>query len=620
MEIGWNFPSNNDGDIVGINDSGIVTFKAEAFKSLAREICQNSLDACDNNNIPVEIEFYVNNIERNKIPDIEQLLNVFSLCKNYWKDHKETYKFFDNGLKICKSKYIKVLRISDFNTTGLTGSDKEKCSPWKDLVKSSGVSNKNSEAGGSFGIGKAAPFVCSNLRTVFYNTLDKDGIKVHQGVSRLVSFKDTNNYITQGKGYYGKKINNSGINDLISFDEYKRKSIGTDIYIIGFIDNDDWIDEIIKSILSEFLISIYNNKLKVKIQNEEINNNTLNELVEKYKDNKEFYTTYSYYKVLTSDKTNILEMNLTNNNLNLGKFELRILIENELPRSVLMTRSNGMKIFDQKNISQSISFSGICILKDKNINSYFRKMENANHTKWDEGLADNPKEAKKIKKQLFKEIKDKIFEEARNCISDEIDAIGIGDIIPDLKFIDGDELKIESINDEIDEISELEKVKVVSNIGIEKENNLIFSNNTSYKNTLNSKKEKSISNSPLAKLFKPIRPVNVRSFIHNKTLNTCTYKLCIYLDKPLNFIIIKLKMSGEQRDTNEFLKILSAESIEKNDNILLPKQDNSKQDNCSIITIQSKEPKKKFSLFYSINYSEMCSMELEYYDGNKRLS
>ena len=39
----WNFPSNNFGQIFGIADSGVETFKGTPMKSLAREICQNSL-------------------------------------------------------------------------------------------------------------------------------------------------------------------------------------------------------------------------------------------------------------------------------------------------------------------------------------------------------------------------------------------------------------------------------------------------------------------------------------------------------------------------------------------------------------------------------------------------
>lgn len=41
----WRFPSNDYGQIFGIADSGVETFKGTPMKSLAREICQNSIDA-----------------------------------------------------------------------------------------------------------------------------------------------------------------------------------------------------------------------------------------------------------------------------------------------------------------------------------------------------------------------------------------------------------------------------------------------------------------------------------------------------------------------------------------------------------------------------------------------
>ena len=41
----WYFPSNDYGENKGINDSGVATFRGTPLKSLAREICQNSLDA-----------------------------------------------------------------------------------------------------------------------------------------------------------------------------------------------------------------------------------------------------------------------------------------------------------------------------------------------------------------------------------------------------------------------------------------------------------------------------------------------------------------------------------------------------------------------------------------------
>ena len=35
----WSFPSNNNGDVNGISNSGVETFQGTPLKSLAREIC-----------------------------------------------------------------------------------------------------------------------------------------------------------------------------------------------------------------------------------------------------------------------------------------------------------------------------------------------------------------------------------------------------------------------------------------------------------------------------------------------------------------------------------------------------------------------------------------------------
>lgn len=43
--IGWNFPSNGGGAINGVANSGVEIFGGKEIPSLAREICQNSLDA-----------------------------------------------------------------------------------------------------------------------------------------------------------------------------------------------------------------------------------------------------------------------------------------------------------------------------------------------------------------------------------------------------------------------------------------------------------------------------------------------------------------------------------------------------------------------------------------------
>lgn len=50
--ISWNFPGNQDGQVKGVADAGIENFNGTELSSLARENCQNSLDAALNDSNP----------------------------------------------------------------------------------------------------------------------------------------------------------------------------------------------------------------------------------------------------------------------------------------------------------------------------------------------------------------------------------------------------------------------------------------------------------------------------------------------------------------------------------------------------------------------------------------
>ena len=180
----------------------------------------------------------------------------------FWGQEKNIVEsavnFFERGLDVLNSDEISVLRVSDFNTTGLLKSKEQFKSPWFNLVTASGVSQKSNSAGGSFGIGKSAPFACTDLRTVFYSTLDAEKIEASQGVCRIATFEDEEGNETAGKGYYGLKDDsfpnkNAPIYKQMFLDpEFKRNQSGTDIYIMGFKEIEDWEYEIIKAILNDF--------------------------------------------------------------------------------------------------------------------------------------------------------------------------------------------------------------------------------------------------------------------------------------------------------------------------------------------------------------------------------
>jgi len=447
----WDFPLNNYGQINGIADAGVETFKGTPLKSLAREVCQNSLDA--GNGGIVRIQFSPFSIKLHEIIDIEPLQNAFKSALDFWQiqEDKKAKDFFKKALETINKENVQFLRISDFNTTGLTGSKGEYNTPWLNLIKSSGASDKKGVAGGSFGIGKYAPFACSKLRTVFYSTLDIDNITASQGVARLASFKQPDGQITQGIGYYGDK-KNSPVFQLFNFDPaFKREETGSDIFIAGFIDTeDDWKSQIIASILDGFLGAIWNEKLTVDVDGIIIDKNTLPNLIEQYKGSIS-ENADKYYTVISSEETKWFSLDTDD----YDKIHLGLIIDTDMHRRVAMIRKTGMKVMDKSNISGVIPFAGVMFIDGENINDYLRNLENPQHTKWEPDRAEKPSQAKKKLANLTSFIKQCLEELKNEDSNEELDADGIGEYLPDDLDIEtsANEEKIESISDRIIEFN-----------------------------------------------------------------------------------------------------------------------------------------------------------------------
>lgn len=432
----WIFPSNNYGMVTGIGEASIETFKGSPYRSLAREICQNSMDARFDKNKPVVIEISCFSIENMEIPDYGTLKDSINSCLEFWTEqkNKKTIDFLKKAKNVIESKSVNVLRISDYNTTGLLGSDKEYNTPWHNLVKAAGVSDKEGTSGGSFGIGKAAPFACSDIRTLFYATKDIKGLSAFQGIAKLVSFREKGLFkdrdsITTGTGYYSADRKNNPLRECRSIDpNYTREDYGTDIFVLGFRKNEDWKSEIINSLLEDFLIAIFNNELVVIIDGMEISAKNLSEIIENFKDTAPI--AYNYYQVLTDDRTEKIEHEFTG----LGTIELHILMNQGLHRKVMMCRKNGMKIFDKANISGNIQFAGICVLKDEKINEYFRDMENPQHNAWEpeRHSTDSKSKAKSNISMLYRFVKESVLDVGKKTTVDEIDAEGMGEYFADI--------------------------------------------------------------------------------------------------------------------------------------------------------------------------------------------
>ena len=447
----WYFPSNDHGENKGINDSGVATFRGTPLKSLAREICQNSLDAATGKTVRVDFANY--EIPTSDVPGAEVLKETFEKCLAYWNGQKAktTKDFFKNAFEKISAEKISVLRISDFKTKGLTGSKKttDINTDWMRLTKSSGSSDKKGPAGGSFGIGKFAPFACSDFSTVFYNTYDIEDECAYQGVSRLVTFERDDGETTQGIGYYGNERNTPVFESLNLDPNFKRDpgDYGTDVYVLGYrFSQEDWETAIVVSILDSFLGAIWNEKLTVNVGDVKIDKSTLSDLMEEYAE--ELTNTYvlEYYQVLTSPETKWFE----NNHLGLGTIKLGYLLNgNEFHRKVAMIRQTGMKIKDGDRINGFISFAGVLFIEGDAINEKLRALENPEHTEWQPDRAANPFEAKQLIKSINDYMKKCLEELVEQGPQNEMDAVGVGNFIPDTPDDEKNQNKEEAISDTV---------------------------------------------------------------------------------------------------------------------------------------------------------------------------
>lgn len=458
----WIFPSSKGLQLESVNNAAIETFKSNPLSSLAREICQNSLDAADDLNKPVIVSFDAFNLSVNEFPNINEYKSIFRDARHTWQNRNgQVIEFIDRAEETLNTSVIPFLKISDYNTKGLEGAERRDIgTPWSTLIKEKGSSNKSDTSGGSFGIGKAAPFACSDLRTLFYSTcIYENKENYHIGVSNIMSFEKQDQSVTQGVGFYSLGEFTESIQGELDFINQPRTEKGTDIYIAGFNKQEGWQKAIIESILVNFFITIWKQKLIVKVGNQEINSDNLGSYINNLPDQDVFSDTKDYYELLTSSETVKITIQKDDYGKEFGYDDgeaiLYLLKKKPANRRILMTRSTGMRLFEQKNISSSIYFTGILMIEGKHMNVDFKKMENPAHDDWSpERYIEDPRKAKRMLSQLKRYNKEKVIELFQEKITDEMDAVGISDFLPDTNMTNaiGSVEKKETMNKKIEKV------------------------------------------------------------------------------------------------------------------------------------------------------------------------
>lgn len=433
----WRFPVSDGAELRGINASFDAKFRAARLRSLAREICQNSLDARNNLDEPVRLDFQKFDLPRQEFPGAEQYDQLLVDCLSYWKKRRADKGVKDSNeiraLSLAKKtldqSMISVLRISDYNTTGVRPSKDE----WDGLIRSSGLSFKPAGSNGSYGIGKAAPFACSDMLTVFYSTNSDEG-RLSQGVAHFASFTDAAGQEHENVGYFCLGRNEPLPQELHLDPAFRRapEDYGTDIYIIGFCErkNPAWMQELMDYILSDFIYAIYKNLLEVKVGGLYMNRAGLEKYMQAKR--KSLQKPQLYYKVLTDEKHHYKRIPLPE----LGYLDVYVYLDDQkCTRKVMMCRQNGMKIcsLDSRSGFPSMPFEAICYAGGEKLNDMLCKMETPEHTKWSPDYCepDERAEGKKILRDMKEKIIVYLNELFHNTAETEMDMVGAGALLPD---------------------------------------------------------------------------------------------------------------------------------------------------------------------------------------------
>lgn len=418
----WYFPSTGKGRDDGFADPLLEHFEGDHEKYIARETIQNAVDARKSYEAPVKVVFEHLNVPLTSLPGQHELLDCLKRCLEFIKGQKKAEEFFGSAIALFKAKKLSILKISDFNTKGLSGNDEDVNGNWYRLVRATGTSSPKGVAGGSFGIGKGAPFAASDLRTVFYSSMDEDANRVFQGVAHLVSHHDDDKDVLQGVGFYGingyKAVRS---NDLIP-ELFRRSEIGTDIFIIGYKASETWQKKLAQSILHNFWLAIYCGDLEVRIKGNQvidINRETLVSCLEEY----EAETAKFYFEAFVNpDREFKQELK------HLGNVVLAVKKGEGYPKKVMMVRKPKMLVKEKDYRVLREPFAAVFICDNDTGNSMLRDLEPPQHNEWDK---DRAKKGWVALQELDGFIKEKLRSMGEVITSEPQDIPGLDRYLPD---------------------------------------------------------------------------------------------------------------------------------------------------------------------------------------------
>lgn len=391
----WTFRHEGGSDI-GPNDPLHITFKGNPYYSIVREAIQNSLDAVNDTQKPVTVSFQYFDLNRKQYPEFFKIETHIEQSLEYFEDNPDAKRLFSDMLYYLngtegslKKLNISCLKISDSNTKGMYY-DGGTSSPFYAFLRASGVSAKNTGAGGSFGFGKGAYFALSPIKTVIVSSKDTFGKVFFEGATRLTTHKNAEGEKISAFGFYDNNSGNPTVDEELIPDLFLREEPGTDVNIIGLWDAKDQKRLMIRSVLNNFWLAIYKESLIVQIGDVIINKDNIETITDDYfegqaengsPNNIEAWNPKSYLKAVkyagSNDQFKMFEDDLPT----VGKVQLFFYLEKGLPNRISYFRKPKMVVY-KKTDRKVNGYSAVFVCADDRGNELLRLMENPAHNEW----------------------------------------------------------------------------------------------------------------------------------------------------------------------------------------------------------------------------------------------
>ena len=405
----WTFAESTVGLIdQGPNNSTAEHFKSQdIFSALVRESIQNSLDVPLYSDRPVKVKYAFGKIEgslNDDLREVEQHVKASFEANQDSSQYQRMASFIDEHA----GQDISYLKVADYNTTGMDYEKDNNSCGFYSFVESTGKSNKSIEgSGGSYGFGKAAYYEFSNTRSVLVSSRTAEGACAFRGCSMLCT------HVLNGKKYAFSGFFDLGDDEPIQENDkiplmFRRNEPGSDIYILHVEDDvtkmQDYEDSIVRSVLLNFWMAIYSERLVVSFDWEDdgedeiiISKDNLEKLMIDYfpqmqdrsDETNEYCNPRPYYEAIKNavdfnpdaeDQNCVL---FHDDNLkNVGKIKF-YLMRNIGTRDRYIRMRKRYMVIDSVRLNGQRGISGVLICEDGVANDFLKKAEPPAHDKWD---------------------------------------------------------------------------------------------------------------------------------------------------------------------------------------------------------------------------------------------